>query len=118
MKTHIETLNEYLNTNGFQSSVWQNRRIYLNGFKGNKYDRDIKAYIEIDEPLDEVPEVSESSPVHPLMAGCAVKVFSNADQDRQWLVNRSKQFKRGVAVQLHATGLLKDAPPEDWREMA
>jgi hypothetical protein len=47
-----------------------------------------------------------------------VKVFSNADQDRQWLVNRSKQFKRGVAVQLHATGLLKDAPPEDWREMA
>ena len=118
MKNHIDTLHEYLNANGFKASIWQDRRIYLNGFLGSKYDRDIKAYIEIDEPLDEVPDVSESSPVHPLMAGCAVKVFSNADQERQWLANRAKQFKRGVAVQLHEVGLLKDAPPEDWREIA
>ena len=118
MKTHIESLNDFLNDNGFTASIWQNRRVYINGFGGRKYDRDIKAYIDIDEPSDEVPEVSESSPVHPLLAGCAVKVFSGADQDRQWLINRSKQFKRGVALQLHEVGLLKNAPPEDWREMA
>ena len=117
MKTHIESLNEYLNKHGFSAATWQSRRVYLNGFNGRKYDRDIKVYIDLDEPLDEVPEVSESSPVTTLMTGCAVKVFSNADQDRQWLSNRAKQVKHGVANQLHEIGLLKDAPPEDWRAM-
>ena len=116
--THIESLDNFLKDHSFRSKIWKNRRIYLSGFKGGKYDRDIKVYIELDEPLEEVPEVSESSPVHPLLTGCAVKVFSDADQGRQWLINRSKQCKRGVAAQLHEVGLLKDAPPEDWREMA
>ena len=51
MKTHIESLNEYLNNHGFTASIWQSRRVYLNGFNGRRYDRDIKAYIDIDEPL-------------------------------------------------------------------
>ena len=117
MTAHIESLNDFLNDNGFESAVWQNRRVYINGFGGRKYDRDIKAYIEIDEPAEEIPEVGDSSPVHPLLAGCAIKVFSNADQDRQWLINRAKQFKRHVAAQLHEVGLLTDAPPNDWRDM-
>ena len=117
MNNHIESLNNYLNDNGFIASIWQNRRVYINGYGGKKYDKDIKAYIDIDEPFEEVPDETGSSPVHPLMAGCALKVFSNADQERQWLINRAKQFKRNVAVQLHEVGLVKEAPPEDWREM-
>jgi len=116
-QTHIEALSAHLNANGFTASTWQDRRVYINGFNGKRYDKDIKVYIDIDEPLEPVPDDTGPSPVHPLLTGCAVKVFSNADQERQWLINRAKQYKRGVAVQLHKVGLLNDAPPEDWREM-
>ena len=117
MKTHIESLKEYLNENGFKAAIWKDRRVYLNGFAGRKYDRDINAYIDIDEPLEEVPEISDDEPFHPLLAGCALKVFSNAIQERQWLINRSKQFKKHVADQLYSVGLYRQATPEDWRQM-
>ena len=91
MKTHIESLSEYLNENGFKAAVWKDRRVYLNGFAGRKYDRDINAYIDIDEPLEEVPEVSDDYPVHPLLAGCALKVFSNVRFEYQ-LVGNNHDF--------------------------
>tara|TARA_R110000868_G_scaffold111743_4_gene301446 strand:- start:11 stop:373 length:363 start_codon:yes stop_codon:yes gene_type:complete len=119
MTNHIETLNNYLNENGIKSAIWQDRRIYINAlYAGKKLDKDIKVYIEIDDPAEQVPEVDATSAVTPLMSGCTVKVFSNANnQSAKWLSNRQKQFKHAIAERLYDIDLLKTAPPEEWEAM-
>ena len=89
---HITELRDRLNANGFKAAIWQDRRIYLNG-----YGKDIKAYVELDEPLR---ERNPQDATDTLYSGCALKVYSNADQDRKWLVNRAKQVKHALMIRL------------------
>ena len=49
MTTQIDQLTNFLNDNGFKARPWREFRVYLNG-----YGKDIKAYIELDEPTAEL----------------------------------------------------------------
>ena len=89
MTTQIEQLTNFLNDNGFKARPWREFRVYL-----NNYGKDIKAYIELDEPTAELGDDEY------LFNGCALRVFSNAAQSRAWLINRAKQVKHGIMCEL------------------
>lgn len=116
--THIEQLTEALKAEGIDAAAWIKNgrsRIYLNG-----HGRDIKAWIEMDDP-----EGDGSEYVDELYSGCNLKVYSNANQDQKWLTNRSKQIKHSIMLRLHEAatdGELKSpllASPicDDWRDV-
>lgn len=88
MTAQIDALTAFLNRHGLRATAWQNRRVYLNG-----YGRDIKAYIDLDDPTADV----EGSY---LFAGAALRVFSNANQNSKWLANRAKQIKHSIMLAL------------------
>lgn len=94
MKTHIEALTDALNHAGFDAKAWKNSKIYLNG-----YGKDISAYIDLDDPLDE--DFDEDK----LWDGCSLKVYSNCEsQPGKWRVNRAKQIKHGIMQLLYSEG--------------
>lgn len=115
---HVYRLAQFLCDAGFKAQAWQNRRVYINaGPQGQKLGRDIKCYIELDEPLAPAPEGEpDAEGYHPLFAGCALKVYTNAEQDPAWIGNRRKQTMHDVAGWLHGVGLI-GRPCEDWREV-
>ncbi len=92
MTIQIEALTEALNANGFSAKIWKGSRIYLNG-----YGKDISAYITLDWP--DAPATDGR-----LFDGCALKVFSNADQTGAWKVNRAKQVKHNIMTALYDEG--------------
>ena len=102
--THIDALEEALKEAGFKARQWKGFRIYLNG-----YGRDIKAYIELDEPDAAAPE--------DLYEGCVLKVFSNAAQSTRWRVNRAKQVKHDIALRLNAVGITTGPVCEHWQDI-
>lgn len=105
--TQLEALTAALNAAGLDAKSWKGQRIYLNGLG-----RDISAYITLDEPASEAEPGS-------LFSGCALKVFSNAEQDRQWLINRAKQVKHGLMERIHGAGITASpgAPCATWQEV-
>lgn len=119
METQIEALTNFLNENDFKATAWQDRRIYINSYCGQPYGKDMKVYIDIDEPLQDAPngELQDTDQFHPLFAGCALKVFSNATQSKSWLINRAKQVKHAVAEQLHYCGIFREAPGKSWEKI-
>lgn len=107
--TQIEALTAALNASGFTAKAWKDQRIYLNG-----YGKDISAYITLDTPTDAAVDGR-------LFDGCALKVYSNAEQSGAWLVNRRKQVKHQIMVQLYddgqgVTGYF-EAPTDDWQKV-
>jgi len=110
-------LAELLNSAGFSARPWQGGdkvRVYLNGGLG----KDIKAFFNIATEDERSGEAAEEMTVTNALQGTSLKVYSDAAQDQQWLINRAKQVKRGIAVRLFENGFLADKPPEDWREMS
>ena len=110
----IDELEKFLNDNGFSAKQWKLGRIYLNG-----YGKDIKAFIEMDDPDTEDFET--------VYDGCQIKVYSNANQHYNWIKNRQKQIKHSIALKLDDSGLLKQVSdsynqkhspaPENWQDM-
>lgn len=103
--THIEKLEKQLQESGFRAKAWMDRRIYL-----NKYGRDIDAFIDMDDPLDECPAGD-------IWYGCALRVFSRADQSRQWLDNRRRQVKHSLMRDLASAGIVASPICKNWREV-
>jgi len=92
--TKIVALYAALEAAEFRASIWRDRRIYINGFG-----RDIKAYIELDNPADEADTTR-------LFDGAALRVYSNCDsQPAIWRMNRAKQVKHELMERLHASGI-------------
>lgn len=104
--TQIEALAATLNQHGLKASVWRGQRIYINGLG-----KDIKAYIAFDEPDTPAEDFDY------LYNGCCLKVWSTAEQDAKWLINRRKQVKHSLMQQIHGAGVCGnlEAPCEDWR---
>ncbi|RIK91787.1 MAG: hypothetical protein DCC73_15100 [Proteobacteria bacterium] len=96
MSNQIDALTAFLNDHGLQAAAWQNRRIYLNG-----YGRDIKAYIDLDDP-------TAAAAGSYLFFGAALRVFSNADQNGKWRANRAKQIKHSIMLAMAAADEASD----------
>ncbi len=105
--THIRALCEKLNESGFEAKIWRNERIYLNG-----YGRDIKAYFLLFDPED-VPPDSDWA----LLDGVVLKVSSHGDKSAKWLLNRAKQVKHAIMLDVHACGVGAEHPCESWQEV-
>jgi hypothetical protein len=104
----IDGLLKLLTEAGFTANIWRGSRIYLNG-----YGRDIKAWIEIDDP--DAP-FEEDAPY----AGCNLKVFSDCEQSRKWLINRAKQVKHEIMWELHNTKItsyVMGEPCKNWEDV-
>ena len=104
---HTTELCDRLNADGFKAAIWQDRRIYLNGCG-----KDIKAYIELDDPLR---KRDPNDATDTLYSGCTLKVYSNAAQDRAWLVNRAKKVKHALMLRLVENGIVPGPVCPDWR---
>ena len=109
LPTRIQALHDALkNRTKLQANIWKDRRIYLNGFG-----RDIKAYFHWDFE-------TQSEPHHPqedLFTFSTLSVFSNCQtQTHKWRVNRAKQVKHGILMDLKNAGLLESCP-ENWEDV-
>jgi hypothetical protein len=117
MTTRINALTEFLADKGMKASAWKNRRVYLNG-----YGRDIKACIVLDDPLDTYNPDDETDSLY---SGCSLKVYSNCEQGRKWLINRAKQVKHNIMCEMATIGEADDnlfgssgtKVCDDWRDI-
>jgi len=109
MTTQIAALSASLNAAGIKGSVWREQRIYLSG-----HGKDIKAYIIFDDPLRDAADCT--GPMG-LYAGCALRVFSDANQSRKWLVNRAKQVKHNIMAEMVLLGIAPGPICEDWQDI-
>ena len=109
----IDALEQTLNDNYIRAATWEKNgkaRIYLNG-----YGRDIKAYIELDDPNRDV------APGEPLFASCILRVITDIEnQPVQWILNRRKQIAHGIAQEMFAAGIFRGVSEEpiceNWRD--
>ena len=101
----IQVLHAALVKAGFDAKIWKDQRIYFNG-----QGRDIKAFIQLDEPMEPLDDSVT------LLSGCALKVFSDCEQDRKWLANRAKQVKHALMVQMFDAGIATQ-PCERWQDV-
>lgn len=106
--TQIDALAAKLTEAGIKASAWRNQRIYLNG-----HGKDIKAFITFDDPM--TPEAECTGPMG-LFSGCALKVYSDAAQGQQWLVNRAKQVKHGIMESLVEAEIVPGPVCESWQD--
>lgn len=104
MTMQIGALHTALCDQGFQAKIWQDRRIYLNG-----YGRDIKAWLSFDDATRE--EYND------IWSGVALHVRSDCVQHPQWLINRAKQVKHQIMQELYGSGITKIEPCDDWRDV-
>lgn len=78
---------------------WQkagHNRIYFGG-----YGKDISAYLDyVDFDGEVMGDFDESQIADPLM-GSVLKVFSNCNQSRNWILNRCKQVKHKIMLALN-----------------
>jgi hypothetical protein len=109
MTTQIVALAARLNEAGFKACIWKASRIYLNG-----YGRDMKCCIMFDDP--DADAATLTGPMG-LFDGAALKVYSNADQSHAWLVNRAKQVKHVIMLQLEEAGVITGPVCETWQEV-
>ena len=109
MPAQIDALCDAMKTAGMKAAKWDNRRIYING-----YGRDIKAYVQFDEPWTDADECT--GPMG-LWAGCALKVYSDSDQSRQWLINRAKQVKHEIMLALADAEIILGDVCITWQEV-
>lgn len=100
----IDALANELKKAGIKAKVWLGYRIYLNNLG-----RDIKAYIELDYPGE--------APGDNLFHGCSLKVYSVCDMPKVWRINRAKQVKHSLMLQLAECGIVKHDVCSDWREV-
>ena len=114
MTTQIDALTDILCRHGVKARAWKARRIYING-----HGRDISAYIELDEPERDVADLDNwGGPGVPpdtgCFEGCALRVFSNAQQGQSWLINRAKQVKHDLMGQIATAMIAEGASAEVW----
>ena len=103
MNTQIEALESALKAAGLNAKAWKGCRIYFNG-----YGKDIKAFIELDQP--------ESTDFEYAYQGCALKVYTNAENvSGKWAINRVKPIKHELMKAIYAAGVCGDmeAPCEN-----
>lgn len=103
---HIDALARALNLSDFAATPWKNCRVYINGLG-----KDISAYFTFDEPEADV------EPEADLLAGTALKVFTNCAQGQAWKINRAKQVKHDLMVRLFECGISKVEPCAEWRDV-
>jgi hypothetical protein len=109
MTTQIVALTARLNEAGFKACIWKGSRIYLNG-----YGRDMKCYITFDDPDADAATLTGAMG---LFDGAALKVYSDTEQSRAWLVNRAKQVKHVIMLRLAEAGVVTGPVCETWREV-
>jgi hypothetical protein len=109
MTTQIQALCAALNDAALDAKIWRGDRIYLNG-----YGKDISAYITFDDALTPADECVGTMG---LFQGCALKVFSNANQDRSWIISRAKQIKHGIMVAMVNASIVPGPVCSDWRDV-
>ena len=105
----IDAMCAKLNAEGFEAKTWKDQRIYLNG-----YGRDIKAYITFDDPTHDLNVEDESDT---LFAGCGLKVYSDCEQSRSWLINRAKQVKHSIMLRLNELNIIPWEVCKNWQEV-
>ena len=109
---------EILTASGLSTPVkaWKDR-IYFNGFG-----RDIAAYLEIDKDLEAYanPQALADSELNISTIGQAVglslKVYSSCQQTRRWKLNRCKQVKHAIMLDLQKAGYCQEAPAS-WQDV-
>ena len=107
MKTQKQALTEALNDRGVKADLWEKHgftRIYLGGFG-----KDIKAYIELDEP--------ESAVTDDLWCGARLSVRSRAAAPDNWLLNREKQIRHAIMIRLSESQIVDCKVCDDWRDV-
>ncbi len=109
MATQIDALTAKLNEAGIKAGAWRNQRIYLNG-----HGKDIKAFITLDMPESDAAECTGEMG---LFSGCALKVFSEANQDAKWLANRAKQVKHRIMESLVECEIIPGPVCENWQDV-
>lgn len=102
MTLQIEALAAVLKEKGFSCSIWQNSRIYLNG-----YGKDISAFITFDDPTEEDFQNPYS--------GCCLKVFTKTEAPKSWRVNRCKQVKHKIMLGMGY--IVGSEPCERWEDV-
>lgn len=100
----LEELASYIGGSAWVKAGKQ--RVYFNG-----YGRDIKAYLDIDPDVD-VYAVDEDG----LVEGAALKVWSDAPQAQNWVVNRAKQVKH--QIMLKVAKITGASVCTNWQEVA
>jgi hypothetical protein len=114
--TQAEIVAAKLQTVGMKATLWDKKgqRVYING-----HGRDIKAWFEFDSD-DEV-----TNDLDDIFSGSRLRVYSDCNQGRQWLINRAQQVKHQIMVDLHEMAVGGDiksatlAAPvcESWRDV-
>ena len=101
-----------LNEAGLKASVWEKfgkHRVYLD-FK--KEGKDLSCYFDFKK--EDVGFQSEAAP----LIGGTFKVYTKADSGSPaWAISRRKEIAHIVASKLFQAGLVKEAPPENFKEM-
>jgi len=100
----IDALHAALIKAGLNAAIWRNQRIYINGLG-----TDITAHFAFDD--------TQATAGDDLLEGATLKVFSNCNQNRAWLLNRAKQVKHNLMVRVFNAGISKVEPPAEWREV-
>ena len=98
--TQIDKLHKLVSSTNLKASLWKGKRIYL-----NKLGKDINAWIELDTP--------DTLDFDNAADGISIKVFSNCNQGRSWLINRAKQVKFNIMETLNQANIIADIC-DDW----
>ena len=110
---------EILTASGLSMPVkaWRDR-IYINGLG-----KDIKAYFQIDKDLEFYANPRELADSAELSigtigqaCGLALKVFTDCPQGHRWKINRCKQIKHEIMLDLQKVGFCQEVPAS-WHDV-
>jgi len=100
----IDNLSLLLDKAGIRHKIWQNKRIYFSK------DRTANCYIEFEDPAaDATSNALESA---------SLRVFSNcASQTAKWNVNRAKQIKHAIMLELYEAKIMLEKPCDRFEQV-
>lgn len=111
--SRIQALADALTRAKFSANIWAPKgkdasRIYLNG-----YGKDIKAYLA----FDNAETAAEAFDGGDLMAGARLCVWSNCEESRNWLINRAKEVKHTIMLELYHNDICTYKPCKRWQDI-